>query len=88
MESVGCGELGEPHQPRPGPLLAYLADGQDDTAIAQRARQAGLAVVPLSRWRLESRGAPGLALGFTNIATADEARHLAQRLRAAVEATG
>lgn len=69
-------------------LLAYLADGQDDTAIAQRARQAGLAVVPLSRWRLESRGAPGLALGFTNIATPDEARHLAQRLRAAVEATG
>jgi GntR family transcriptional regulator/MocR family aminotransferase len=56
----------------------------DDVAVASRARQAGLAVLPLSIWYANGR-APrtprGLVMGFANIADAPEARRLAQTLR-------
>jgi len=56
----------------------------DDVAVAARAREAGLAVLPLSVWYANSR-APrtprGLVMGFANIADANEAGRLCRRLR-------
>ncbi|BAX63344.1 transcriptional regulator [Burkholderia stabilis] len=57
----------------------------DDVAVAARARDAGLAVLPLSIWYTNShtRQTPrGLIIGFANIADADEAYRLAHMLRA------
>ncbi|KVR47506.1 DNA-binding protein [Burkholderia ubonensis] len=57
----------------------------DDVAVAARARDAGLAVLPLSIWYTNghTRQTPrGLVIGFANIADADEAHHHAQTLRA------
>jgi GntR family transcriptional regulator/MocR family aminotransferase len=69
-----------------------LADGPDgpadDVAIAARAREAGLGVLPLSIWYADprARGTPrGLVIGFANIADADEAGRLAGALRACLE---
>ncbi|WP_244862945.1 PLP-dependent aminotransferase family protein [Pseudomonas sp. Pc102] len=69
-------------------LLARLAVGSDDRHIAERAQAAGLAVIALSPWYLGDGGAPGLLLGFTNVATAEEARGLAGRLREVLEGCG
>ncbi|WP_374981987.1 PLP-dependent aminotransferase family protein [Pseudomonas solani] len=69
-------------------LLARLAPGSDDRTLADSAQAAGLAVAALSRWYLGEHGAPGLLLGFTNIATAEEARALAGRLRDVLERDG
>ena len=61
------------------------ADGPvDDVAVAARAREAGLAVLPLSIWYANARmpHAPrGLVIGFANIADASEAARLARTLR-------
>jgi GntR family transcriptional regulator/MocR family aminotransferase len=57
----------------------------DDVAVAARASQAGIAVVPLSIWYASGRTERtprGLVMGFANIADASEARRLAQTLRA------
>ncbi|KVT85295.1 DNA-binding protein [Burkholderia ubonensis] len=57
----------------------------DDVAVAARARDAGLAVLPLSIWYTNShtQQAPrGLVIGFANIADAAEAHRHAQTLRA------
>ncbi|WP_447589500.1 MocR-like pyridoxine biosynthesis transcription factor PdxR [Aquipseudomonas campi] len=66
-------------------LLARLADGEDDRAMATRAHAAGLAVSPLSSWALQKPCGSGLLLGFTNIVSAEQALHLARRLREALE---
>ena len=66
-------------------LLARLADGEDDRALAARAQAAGLAVSPLSSWALQKPCGSGLLLGFTNIVSAEQALHLARRLREALE---
>jgi GntR family transcriptional regulator/MocR family aminotransferase len=60
-------------------LVAGLRDG-DDMAFARRARAMGIAVEPLSQWYLEARPRYGLILGFTNIATAEQASAVALRL--------
>lgn len=60
-------------------LLAGLREG-DDVAFAQRARRAGLAVEPLSRWYIGAKPRHGLLLGFTNIASAQQAMAVATRL--------
>lgn len=56
----------------------------DDVAVAARAREAGLAVLPLSIWYANGRmcRAPrGLVMGFANITDADHAGRLARMLR-------
>ncbi|ARU03363.1 DNA-binding protein [Comamonas serinivorans] len=71
---------------RPGGLhlLARLADGDSDMALAERARDAGLAVHPLSRWYMAAPPRQGLLMGFANIADEREALRLAGRLQAAL----
>ncbi|WP_175664584.1 PLP-dependent aminotransferase family protein [Burkholderia ambifaria] len=57
----------------------------DDVAVAARAREAGLAVVPLSIWYTNSHTPltpRGLVIGFANITDADEAQRHATALRA------
>ncbi|MGU7816289.1 MocR-like pyridoxine biosynthesis transcription factor PdxR [Burkholderia sp. AW49-1] len=57
----------------------------DDVAVAARAREAGLAVLPLSIWYTNSHTQQtprGLIIGFANIGDADEAQRHAQTLRA------
>ncbi|WP_374624950.1 PLP-dependent aminotransferase family protein [Pandoraea sp.] len=56
----------------------------DDVAVASRANEAGLAVLPLSTWYSNSRTPRtprGLVIGFANVADAAEAARLARRLR-------
>ncbi|GJG96770.1 PLP-dependent aminotransferase family protein [Cupriavidus pauculus] len=60
----------------------------DDVAIASRARQAGLAVLPLSIWYAHGRmrDTPrGLVMGFANISDANEAGRHARTLRACLD---
>ncbi|QBC31744.1 PLP-dependent aminotransferase family protein [Pandoraea sp. XY-2] len=60
----------------------------DDVAVAARAREAGLAVLPLSSWYANGhtpRTPRGLVLGFANVADAGEAARLAQTLRACLD---
>ncbi|TGN98152.1 MocR-like pyridoxine biosynthesis transcription factor PdxR [Burkholderia sp. USMB20] len=57
----------------------------DDVAVAARARDAGLAVVPLSIWYTNSHTQQtprGLVIGFANVADADEAHRHARTLLA------
>ncbi|UDM53120.1 PLP-dependent aminotransferase family protein [Cupriavidus sp. MP-37] len=69
--------------------FAESADGPvDDVVVAARARQAGLAVLPLSNWYAHGRMSDtprGLVLGFANIADTDEANRLARTLRACLD---
>ncbi|AOI99595.1 MocR-like pyridoxine biosynthesis transcription factor PdxR [Burkholderia sp. LA-2-3-30-S1-D2] len=56
----------------------------DDVTVAARAREAGLAVLPLSIWYTNSHTQQtprGLIIGFANIADADEAQRHARALR-------
>ncbi|RQR35509.1 PLP-dependent aminotransferase family protein [Burkholderia sp. Bp9143] len=60
----------------------------DDVAVAARARDAGIAVLPLSIWYSNSHTEQtprGLIIGFANIADADEARRHAKTLRACLD---
>ena len=60
----------------------------DDVAVASRAREAGLAVLPLSIWYANSlgrRALRGLVMGFANIADSREADRLARTLRACLD---
>lgn len=60
-------------------LVATLDEGSD-VALAQRARTVGIAVEPLSQWYLRDTPRQGLVLGFTNIASAEQATAVASRL--------
>ncbi|KUY94787.1 DNA-binding protein [Burkholderia territorii] len=60
----------------------------DDVAVAARAREAGLAVLPLSIWYANShtRQTPrGLVIGFANIVDANDAQRHANTLRACLD---
>ncbi|RZF29303.1 PLP-dependent aminotransferase family protein [Paraburkholderia sp. UYCP14C] len=60
----------------------------DDVAVAARARDAGLAVLPLSIWYANgrTRRTPrGLVMGFANVADTGEAGRLARILRACLD---
>ncbi len=59
-------------------LTVTQPPGADDTALAEQARQAGVAVHPLSRHRIRP-GPPGLVLGYA-AATPDRLREAARRL--------
>lgn len=60
-------------------LVAALSEG-DDVKLALRARAVGIAVEPLSQWYLQGMPRQGLVLGFTNIASAEQAAAVARRL--------
>lgn len=60
-------------------LVVGLHEG-DDVELTQRARAVGIAVEPLSQWYLEAKPRYGLILGFTNIASAEQASTVALRL--------
>ncbi|MEM5325987.1 PLP-dependent aminotransferase family protein [Paraburkholderia sp. JHI2823] len=73
-------------------FAARFAEGPDgpidDVAVAARAREAGLAVLPLSIWYANAgtrRTPRGLVMGFANIASADDASRLARKLRACLD---
>lgn len=73
-------------------FAAQFAEGPDgpvdDVAVAARAREAGLAVLPLSIWYANgrTRRTPrGLVMGFANIANAGDAARLARTLRACLD---
>ncbi|NUA30224.1 PLP-dependent aminotransferase family protein [Cupriavidus basilensis] len=60
----------------------------DDVAVASRAREAGLAVLPLSIWYANGRmrrTPRGLVIGFANITDAGEAARLARTLRSCLD---
>lgn len=60
-------------------VVAGLGEG-DDVQIAQRAREVGIAVEPLSQWYLGDGGRQGLVMGFTNVVSAEQAVSVAVRL--------
>lgn len=72
---------------RPGGLhmLAQLADHEDDVLIANRARELGLAMHPLSRWYINAKPLQGLLLGFANVIDEKDARRIAIKLKQAME---
>ncbi|XBS70783.1 PLP-dependent aminotransferase family protein [Acerihabitans sp. KWT182] len=61
-------------------LLAWLKPGADDGALADDALSSGLAVQALSRWRLAANVEPGLLMGFTNIASPEQAEQICRTL--------
>ncbi|CAN7172473.1 PLP-dependent aminotransferase family protein [Variovorax sp. LjRoot290] len=65
-------------------LIARLDGLGNDDMLAGRAQQAGLNCQALSLRSIGAGGAQGLLMGFTNIASAAEARRLVARLRAAL----
>lgn len=65
-------------------VVAGLSDG-DDEALAQRARAVGIAVEPLSLWYLQATPKQGLVMGFTNVASAEQADVVAARLAQIIE---
>ncbi|WP_263264171.1 PLP-dependent aminotransferase family protein [Pseudomonas sp. RIT-PI-S] len=69
-------------------VLARLGPGLDDHAIAKAARALGLAVHGLSGWYQAASSTQGLLLGFTNVASTEQAAELAQRLALAFEQAG
>lgn len=62
-------------------LLARLGVDVPDRLVAEAADRAGLAVQALSSWTLEVGRGQGLMMGFTNVATAQQANDLALALR-------
>jgi GntR family transcriptional regulator/MocR family aminotransferase len=71
---------------RPGGLhmLAKLADHEDDAMLGARARDAGLALHPLSRWYIDAKPQQGLLLGFANVVDEKDARRLALTFKQAL----
>ena len=55
-------------------LVAHLAPGTDDRAMAAAARESGLGIGPLSRYYAGSRGEPGLVLSYGGSSHAGIAR--------------
>ncbi len=64
-------------------MLGTLADHEDDVMLAERARAAGLALRPLSRWYLNAKPRQGLLFGFANIIDENDALRLALTLKQA-----
>lgn len=60
-------------------LVARLHGG-DDRAIAQRARERGLAIEPLSAWYLEAPASSGLVMSFTNVLSPEHAAALVAKV--------
>lgn len=62
-------------------MLATLADHQNDVMLDERARAAGLALNPLSRWYINAKPRQGLLIGFANVPDEREAMRLAMKLK-------
>ncbi|WP_339487529.1 MocR-like pyridoxine biosynthesis transcription factor PdxR [Pseudomonas sp. EL_65y_Pfl2_R95] len=60
-------------------LVAGLGEG-DDSALVKPARALGIAIEPLSHWYLQAQPRHGLVIGFTNIASAEQASAVVARL--------
>lgn len=60
-------------------LVAGLREG-NDLELVQRAQAVGIAIEPLSQWYREAKPQHGLVIGFTNIASAEQASAVALRL--------
>jgi len=65
-------------------MLLKLADHEDDVKLAEQARAAGLALLPLSRWYINAKPKQGLLLGFANVVDDREAMRLARKLKQAM----
>jgi GntR family transcriptional regulator/MocR family aminotransferase len=65
-------------------LIGWLRSSGGDLEPAERANRKGLAVSPLSEWRMAGSGDPALLLGFTNIAV-KAAPGVTERLARALE---
>src|SRR5690606_23145827 len=65
-------------------MLARLADHESDVVLAERIRDAGLAVHPLSRWYINAKPHQGMLMGFANITDEKQAMQLAQRIQDAI----
>lgn len=65
-------------------MLLKLAQHEDDVTLAERAREAGLALHALSSWYLNAAPQKGLLLGFANVADQRQARRLALKLKQAM----
>ena len=70
-------------QPQAGGIhvLARLAAGRDDRALAAAARARGLGLQALGDWRMGRSRRGGLLMGFANFATPDAAHDAVRRLR-------
>jgi transcriptional regulator, GntR family len=71
--------------PQQGGIQLVMSVEGDDRELAQKGRRAGLAVQALSDWRLESRGAGGLLMSFTNISSLAMAQQQARMLYQAIK---
>lgn len=69
--------------PQPGGmhLVLRLGDHTSDTLIAQRMREHGMYAHALSHWSTHDTAHSGLLLGFTNIASQEEAERLGHVIR-------
>lgn len=74
---------------RPGGLhmLAQLGAHENDILLAERAREAGLAMHPLSRWYVNAKPQQGLLLGFANVTDEKDATRIALKLKQALTLT-
>ena len=61
-------------------VLARLDTKKSDRALAAAANAQGLAVQALSSWSMSGKVAGGLLLGFTNLATPEQAATMSRRL--------
>jgi GntR family transcriptional regulator/MocR family aminotransferase len=61
-------------------LVVHLPDGTDDLDVVARCQAHGLTPTPLSVCGVERSHAPGLLIGFANVAVDNAARE-AERLR-------
>ncbi|GAB3676349.1 MocR-like pyridoxine biosynthesis transcription factor PdxR [Salinisphaera aquimarina] len=67
-------------------LLTRFVNNEDDVEQARRAQRRGLGVSALSTWFIGRPDQSGLLLGFTNIASAEEAERLVSELKSALGA--
>ncbi|WP_306397890.1 PLP-dependent aminotransferase family protein [Telluria beijingensis] len=76
-------------QPQAGGIhvLARLAAGHDDRALAAAAQARGLGLKALGDWRVGRSSRGGLLMGFTNFGTPDVATAEVRRLRTIMDAT-
>ncbi len=67
-------------------LVGWLAEGQDDKAVAETAERAGILAPPLSAYSLRHPHAPGLILGYTAFAEQEMADAVAMLAEVLTEA--
>lgn len=71
--------------PQQGGIQLVMSVEGDDRELAVRGRRAGLAVQALSDWRMNSQGASGVLMSFTNISSPAMAQQQAKMLQLAIK---